>query len=287
VTHSKEIIPLNKSSSRIIQYSGVFLLSLFVSYLVFSFVDWDQNIEQAENKNEAEGMEQDIDTVQAAVIQIVGDWQSEPILGQLGVIQSSYTFNAEGSYSNKLDMISFCEEQYGQDCEYFWKVFSGKYSVEDEVITLSAIEDKTVKLGKGQSKPDIRIDAEFNPQTNEYMVKLDAGNLVMTGIKDNESVTYRPFVAIEQDEITSSDAAHDIEQNTDILGEWQSEPHIVNSMYIQSSYTFNTDESYLYTMEFLRLCKDVPEQNCEYYRMSGDGTYTIKDGVIILREFNL
>ena len=179
-------------------------------------------------------------------------------------------------------MISFCEEQHGQDCEYFWKVFSGTYYVKDEVITLSAKEDKTVKLGKGQSKPDIRIDAEFNPQTNEYMVKLDAGNLVMTGIKDNESVTYRPFVATEQDEITSSDAVHDVEQNTDILGEWQSEPHIVNSMYIQSSYTFNTDESYLYTMDFLRLCKDVPEQNCEYYRMSGDGTYAIKDGVITL-----
>ena len=87
---------------------------------------------------------------------------------------------------------------------------------------------------------------------------------------------------MEQHEVTSSDDAHVVEQITNIVGEWQSEPYVWNSTYIQSSYTFNTDESYINTVDFLRLCKDVPEQNCEYYRMFLDGTYVVKNGVITL-----
>jgi hypothetical protein len=242
-----------------------------------------QNIEQAKDIKKVPDTEQATDKEQSTDIDIVGVWQSEPILGELGFIQSSYTFNEDGSYSNKLDMISFCEEQYGQNCEYLWKNFDGTYSIENGVITLSSKQDKTVKLGKGQSKPDIRIDTDYGPVLIEYLVKLDAGSLVMTGINDNKSVIYKPFVAAtEQDGDTLSTDTHDVEQTTDIVGEWQSEPYVWNSAYIQSSYTFKTDDSYSNKVDFLRICKDVPEQNCEYYRMFLEGKYAVKNGVITI-----
>ena len=255
---------MNSSSSRIILFSGIFLLSLFVSYLVFSSGDRDRNVEQAENRKEAESVGQAAEIEQTADIDIVGDWQSEPILGQLGLIQSSYKFNLDGSFSNKLDMMSFCEERYGQDCEYFWKILSGTYSTKNGVITLTAKEDKTVKLGKGQNKPDIRIDTDFKPQSTEYMVKLDAGNLILTGIKDDESVIYKPFVATAKDEEAPSADAYEVQQSIDIVGVWQSEPVLGPVGLTQSSYTFNKDGSYSNKVDILRLCKDVPEQNCEY-----------------------
>ena len=116
---------MNKSSSRILQYFGIFLLSLFISYLVFTFAERDRVIDQA------------AEIEQVADVNIVGVWQSEPTFGQLGLIQSSYTFNADGSYSNKLDMMSFCVETFGHDCEYYWMVIDGGYSVKDGVLTLS------------------------------------------------------------------------------------------------------------------------------------------------------
>ena len=273
--------PLNKSSSKIFQYFGIFLLSLFISYLVFTYADRGRNIEQAKNIKEAENIEQAVEIEQAADINIVGVWQSEPILGQLGLIQSSYTFNSDGSYSNKLNMISFCEERHGQDCEYFWLLSDGGYSVKNGVITLSNIETKAVRLRKGQSKPEIKVQPDY-PKSDEYMVKLEAGNLILTGIKDDESVIYKPFVATAKDEEAPSADAYEVEQSTDIVGVWQSEPVLGPVGLIQSSYTFNEDGSYSNKVDILRLCKDVPEQNCEYYWTVLDGKYAVKNGVITL-----
>ena len=266
---------MNKQPSRIFQYFGIFLLSLFISYLVFTFADRDREIEQAAVIKQVAVIEQTAD------IDIVGEWQSKPTLGQLGLGQSSYTFNADGSYSSKLDMISFCEEQYGQDCEYFWMISDGTYAVKNGVITLTAKEDKTVKLGKGQSKPDMRIDTDYNPRSNQYMVKLDAGNLVLTGIKNDESVIYKPFVATAKDEEAPSVDARDAEQAMDIVGEWQSEPRIWISSYVQSGYTFRADGTYSSKLDMISTC-DVPEQNCEYHWMFIDGKYAVKNGVITL-----
>ena len=70
-------------------------------------------------------------------------------------------------------------------------VFDGRYSVNNGVITLSIKEDKKVILRKGESKPDIRIAPDRPHSVDEYMAKLDAGKLFMTGIKNNESVMYK------------------------------------------------------------------------------------------------
>ena len=253
---------MNKLLSRINQYLGFILLSLSI-YPAISF--GSQDIEQATD------------------ITIVGAWQSEPTLGQLGLIQSIYTFNADGTYSNKLDFISFCEKGMGQNCEYFWMVFDGRYSVENGVITLSSKETKYVTLKKGESKPNIRVQTE-NLKPKEYMVELDEENLIMTDVNKSETFKYKPFVTPGRGGNTPSFSTQDIEQATDItiVGTWQSEPYVRHSSYIQSSYTFYADGSFSSKVDFIRLCKDVPEQNCKYYWVILDGRYSIKNGKMTL-----
>lgn len=135
--------------------------------------------------------------------EIIGKWQSETIHSQLGFTQVSYTFNAGGSYSNKVDLMSMCEEQYRINCECFWMISDGRYSVKSGVITLYTKNVKIVILRKGQSKPDIRFETD-HAHSNEYTVRLDAGKLIITGVKDNESVVLKPFVVTEQEKSTSS-----------------------------------------------------------------------------------
>ena len=184
---------MNISSSRIIQYLGIFLLSLFIGYLVFSFADRDRGreIDQASETEQAAVIKQAAIIEEAVDIDIVGEWQSEPILGQLGLMQSSYTFNTDGSYSNKVDNLRLCKDVPEQNCEYYWIVLDGKYAVKNGVITLYTKEVRAEILRKGESKPDIRIAPDRPHSGDEYMAKLDAGKLFMTNTKSNELVIFK------------------------------------------------------------------------------------------------
>ena len=48
----------------------------------------------------------------------------------------------------------------GQNCEYFWTIFDGRYSIENGVVTIYSKEKKYVTLKKEQSKPNIRVQTE-------------------------------------------------------------------------------------------------------------------------------
>lgn len=64
---------------------------------------------------------------------IVGTWQSEPVLGQLGLNQVTLTFNEDGSVTSKADFISF--PSFKADLEYFWLVSKGTYSIDGNEVT--------------------------------------------------------------------------------------------------------------------------------------------------------
>lgn len=127
---------------------------------------------------------------QASNVNVVGSWTSDPVLGQLGFIQISYTFNADGSYSNKMNFISFCKGQ-AQDCEYFWIISEGRYSVKSEALALHPKKLETVILRRGKTNPDIH-EKPSNLHVQEFFVELLHGNLVMTNKKNGESVTLKP-----------------------------------------------------------------------------------------------
>ena len=66
---------------------------------------------------------------------IVGGWQSEPVLGQLGLIQTTLTFNEDGSVTSKADFISF--PGFKPDLEYFGYVSKGTYSMDGKEVTVN------------------------------------------------------------------------------------------------------------------------------------------------------
>jgi hypothetical protein len=140
-------------------------------------------------------------------LDIVGAWQSEPILSQLGLIQTTYTFNADGSYSSKNNFMSFCEQKVGQNCEYFWEIDEGEYTIKNGVMILHAKTTTTVLLKKGESEPEIHNlvrttrseEYEAEHSFSEYRVELDAGNLSVTGMRgESEKRIFKPFVTTEQ-----------------------------------------------------------------------------------------
>lgn len=140
-------------------------------------------------------------------IDIVGVWQSEPVLSQLGHVQTTYTFNADGSYSGKNNYISFCDQQSGQNCEYFWEITDGEYTVRNGVMILHAKTTTTVLLKQGESEPEIHKlvsaprseEYEAEHSFNEYKVDLDEGNLSVTGMRgESEKRIFKPFVTTER-----------------------------------------------------------------------------------------
>ena len=66
---------------------------------------------------------------------IVGTWQSAPVLGQLGLIQVTLTFNEDGSVTSKADFISF--PTVSPEMEYFWDVSKGTYSIDRNEVTVN------------------------------------------------------------------------------------------------------------------------------------------------------
>ena len=130
----------------------------------------------------------------AADVEVVGEWQSEPALSQLGTMQSTYKFNADSSFSNKLNMISFCEIQDGQNCEYFWIIHEGTYSIKNGLLTLKTENVKGVILHKGKNKPEIN-NQKVQPFSENYKAKIDAGKLVLTNMKSTASEIYSPVTS--------------------------------------------------------------------------------------------
>jgi len=136
---------------------------------------------------------------------IVGAWKAEPILSQLGLIQTSYIFNSDDSYSYKINYLSVCRPHFGQNCEYAWDIDEGKYSVNNAVLTLYDRTLSKVKLEKGGSKPELLSSYRIR-KIKEYGIKLDGETLVITKKRGKPKTTvFKRFVPIGEDEKAPSD----------------------------------------------------------------------------------
>jgi hypothetical protein len=122
---------------------------------------------------------------------VVGNWISEPAPGQLGVSQSSYSFLQDGTYSHKLDFISFCDGCSGRiDCDYFWMIWEGTYTVQSGVFTLKTEGMKRVILPTGQAAPIVTEDPN-HPQSYEIMVERQGGNLLIREPAEGEASVFK------------------------------------------------------------------------------------------------
>ena len=122
---------------------------------------------------------------------LAGAWVSEPALGQLGVIQSTVTFQDDGAYSQKLDFISFCDgRDRGIDCEYFWMISEGSWSVEGDVVAIHIVREKRVLLPTGQAAPDITENSEY-PHSYEILVERRGDELLIRKSADAEATAFR------------------------------------------------------------------------------------------------
>lgn len=122
---------------------------------------------------------------------VLGSWISEPRLGQLGLIQSSYSFQKDGSYSHKLNFMSICDGcNRGIDCDYFWTIFEGKYTVRDGVFTLNSESEKKVILSTGQPKPSITVSSE-HPQSHKVIIERKDDFLLIRNSIDAEVAVFK------------------------------------------------------------------------------------------------
>ena len=83
---------------------------------------------------------------------IVGEWQSAPVLGQMGMIKTTMTFNKDGSFTGKDDFISF--PQVEPDIEYFWIISNGTYSVVGDIVTLDYDKIRRVRKMRGKDEAE-------------------------------------------------------------------------------------------------------------------------------------
>ena len=122
---------------------------------------------------------------------VVGNWISEPESGQLGVSQSSYSFHQDGTYSHKLDFISFCDGCSGRiDCDYFWMISEGDYTVQSGIFTLITESMKRVILSTGQTEPTVTEDPK-HPPSNEIMVEQQGDTLLIRESADGEASVFK------------------------------------------------------------------------------------------------
>ena len=121
---------------------------------------------------------------------LAGTWVSEPALGQLGMIQSTITFQAGGAYAQKLDFISFCDgRDRGIDCEYFWMINEGSWSVEGQVVAIHIEREKKVLLPTGQTEPDITESSDY-PHSYEILVERRGDELLIRKSADAEATVF-------------------------------------------------------------------------------------------------
>jgi len=122
---------------------------------------------------------------------VVGNWISEPAPGQLGVSQSSYSFHQDGTYSHKLDFISFCDGCSGRiDCDYFWMISEGEYTFQSGVFTLKMEGMKRVILPTGQVAPIVTEDPN-HPPSYQIMVERQGDNLLIRESAEGEASVFK------------------------------------------------------------------------------------------------
>ena len=135
-------------------------------------------------------LEKNIMGEQAMASDVLGTWNSEPALGQLGMIQSSYTFREDGTFSLKLDFISFCDgSNRGIDCDYFWIFYEGSYTGHDGIFTINNEKEKKVILLTGQTEPKITESSEY-PTIDDILVELQGGKLLIRKSVDDEATVF-------------------------------------------------------------------------------------------------
>lgn len=121
---------------------------------------------------------------------LVGTWVSEPALGQLGMIQTTITFRDGGAYEQKADFISFCDGQdRGIDCEYFWMIHEGRYSVAGNIVTVRIEKDRKVLLRTGQAEPEVTKNSEY-PRSHDLIVERQGDALWIRKSPDEEATVF-------------------------------------------------------------------------------------------------
>lgn len=122
---------------------------------------------------------------------ITGSWVSEPQLGQLGFVQVSYTFSRDGTFSQKVDFKSFCGMgAVTPDCDYFWNVSQGKYSLNGSILKLHHEKASSQLKYQGKAEPVLR-DMKMKPMTEEVRLGVDQGKLVFTS-KQGKTQVFSP-----------------------------------------------------------------------------------------------
>lgn len=131
--------------------------------------------------------------------EIVGSWRAEPHLSQLGLVQNTYSFSNDGSYSQITNFFSFCEERYEQDCEYFWTVTDGVYSFADG--TLKLYPKKLTRVTQKKDEAAATRSSEHYNHKIEYSfekVEIIDGNLSITRGKSEPKIL-KPHVPSQED----------------------------------------------------------------------------------------
>ena len=119
----------------------------------------------------------------SAVTDVTGVWMAEPQLGQLGMIQSSYTFNGDGTFQQKADFKSFCGMgAVKPDCEYFWTVSEGTYSLGVDALTLKHEKMTSILKYQGYAEPQ-RRDMQMRPMTESMQVSFEGDRMTLTDKK--------------------------------------------------------------------------------------------------------
>lgn len=113
-----------------------------------------------------------------AEVSLVGSWINQPELSQLGNVQTTLTFRADGSYSQKVDHQSFCGMNAIQpDCVYFWMVIDGSYVTSGTELSLRQenMHDVTLLIGEKEPKTrdqgKCRFEACNRPETFTYEIR--------------------------------------------------------------------------------------------------------------------
>ena len=151
---------------------------LLFSCLIFAN-EGDPVVELIENIKGEQGLASDV----------LGTWNSEPALGQLGMIRSSYTFREDDTFSLNLDFISFCDANRGVDCDYFWIVHEGSYTDHDGVFTINIEKEKKVILLTGHPEPKVTESSKY-PNTYDILVELQDGKLLIRESANDEATVF-------------------------------------------------------------------------------------------------
>lgn len=117
-----------------------------------------------------------------------GTWVSEPVMTQLGMMQTTYTFKGGGRFVQKQDFKHACGRNPAKpDCRYFWKFWEGRYALVGDRLTLSVTKGYSETLRVGETRPQIREDKLSAAMVREYTLALASGTLTLTDGKRGRS----------------------------------------------------------------------------------------------------